>query len=155
MAQAVLSSVHHGGRIEYDVALARLETAAVQNCRLEDRRIAGQDTQLVRCANRHEIRPGMPVRCNFPVSLITQSVVDSYAGWVTINCRGAEFEVNNAFVLQASVRPGDSGGIIYQDDRAVGILFARSAMGWAWFNPLGESIDHLNSLNPDIQIEVF
>jgi hypothetical protein len=155
MAQAVLSSVHQGGRIDYDVALARLEPAAVQNCALEDRRITGSNAPLTRFQPRKDITPGMFVRCRFPVSLIAQSTVDSFAGWVTMECRGREFEVNNAFVLQAGVRPGDSGGIIYQGDRAIGILFARSSTGWAWFHPLGEAVAHLNSLNPSIQIEVF
>jgi hypothetical protein len=154
-ADAILSARQRGGCVAYDIALGRLLPEAGRYCLIEDRRITGESTVLTSFMPRSNIKPGLRVACRFPASGIDQAMVDSYAGWVSVNIHGRELEIGNAFLLRARVRPGDSGGIIFRETQAVGILFARSSEGWAWFHPLREAVDHLNSLDPEVQVKVF
>src|SRR5262249_6432464 len=99
---------------------------------------------------RNKIQPSLQVQCKFPVSLISNSVVGSYAGIVNVD----GYFVNNAYELLAPVRRGDSGGLIYRDDQAVGIVFAHSDSGMAWFHPLKDAFSFLQQISP-VKIACF
>ena len=64
------------------------------------------------------------------------------------------FLVHNLFGVNVSASKGDSGGLIYRDTQAVGIVVAASPAGWLWFQPLQSAISFLNTISP-VSIGVF
>jgi hypothetical protein len=54
------------------------------------------------------------------------------------------------------VREGDSGGLIYDGNTAIGIVFASSKSGgrWAWFHPLIEAFEYVRK-NVSMELKVF
>ena len=151
---AVLAKhVIHAGptrrRIEFDIGLAEVSAACAGRVRTA---VAGQP--LRGFFPRHAIQPTLPVECSLPVSQVPTAVVASYAGTVRVRLDGRPYDVGNAFLMRAAVQPGDSGGLVHRGDRALGIVFGRSSLGWAWFHSLDAAFEFLQGLSPD-PIECF
>lgn len=154
LGEAILSSVRHGHRVEYDVALIRIADAAVERCQLDYSRTTS-GVALRGFLPASDIDPHMEVECDFPVSGVRPAQVDGFAGTVLMTIGGRECAVRNAFLIRANVRKGDSGGLVYRDDRAVGILFGRSTGGWGWFHALEDGVAHLRASEPALAFRVF
>ena len=150
-ASVVKNATIQSDRLPYDIALARLGSRSLPQ---PDLAIDGDDN-LVGFLPRQQIKPPLPVRCKLPASLWESGVVRSFAGTVTVEWRGKRFFVGNAFLLDIKVQPGDSGGLIYKDRRAIGIVFAQSEEGWAWFHCLEEASAYLAELPPRLEIQIF
>lgn len=146
-------STHKNYRVKYDIALAKLDQAALPQVELQVVVGVPSPVTLTGFLERESIRPNLGVQCAFPVSLKHTGTVDSYAGTVQVQVQGTVYDIENAYLLRLRVKPGDSGGLIYKDTLCVGMLFASSDNGWAWFHPLEEAAIYLETssrikLNP-------
>ncbi len=155
-AAIVFSPVAAHKRIEYDIAIARINSACLP---LPDLKITGMN-ESIRCfMPKGRIVPSLPVSCVLPASNAETGVVCSYGGWVRIQYgKGTYYEVENAWMVKVDgrVREGDSGGLIYDGKAAVGILFAasKSGGGWAWFHPLVEAFEYIRQ-NVSMELKCF
>ena len=153
LAQTVACALASQGVVEYDIALARL----LQNCAPGGvLRVAGAapKMKLSNFLAAAAIQPGLEVACAFPVSRLARAVVASARLSLPINMNGQAFLVQNLFLLDQRVLRGDSGGLLYCDGVAVGILVAMSDDGLGLFQPLGEAVEFLQQLSP-ITIRCF
>jgi hypothetical protein len=145
-ATTVLNSVHEGGIVQWDVALARLEPACTPQPVL---RIEGSPGSLRRLRPQVEIVPGAWVECATARSGVFPARVASDARAFHLILDGTEYLVRNLLLMQAQPAPGDSGGLVHVDDEAVGILVgvagddAPGSQGWGLFQPLEGALDHL------------
>jgi hypothetical protein len=121
------------GTLEFDVAVASLEPA----CSQSDLAIEGIGATLAGFMARSEIVPGLNVDCALPVSLVSNANVGNYTGTVQVE----NLLVENAHLLGASVMRGDSGGLLYSDNHAVGMVFALATAGWAFFHPIEDAVE--------------
>jgi hypothetical protein len=154
IGKTVASSTRNGLFIDYDIALVRLEDGAASSCALGDRRTR-YGTTLTGFYPPDRIGPGTFVSCDFPVSNVRSTTVASHRGTVQMVLGSRVCTVRNAFTLRARVMRGDSGGLLFNGDRAVGILFGRSEKGFGWFHPLRDAVDYLAGLPGGQQFQVF
>jgi hypothetical protein len=152
--EVVAGTLREAALVRYDIAAIRLSERAQADCPLQDRRTR-LGTRLNGFYPPHEIRPGTFVSCDFPISNVPSASVESFPGSVRMRVGSRLCTIQNAFLLRAPVRKGDSGGLLFQGDRAVGILFGRSPRGWGWFHALRDAVEHLNATNPHIPFEIF
>jgi hypothetical protein len=144
-ARTVLAATAENGELSYDIALGRLESSLPAN---EDLRVETRPpTRLSRFLPREEITAPLLCNCAFPVSNVPTAAIVSFAGQVRVEYPIGELVVRDAFVLGASISGGDSGGLVFVDDAAVGIVFASSPDGFAWFHPLGPAFNFLAQLH--------
>jgi hypothetical protein len=129
----VYMSTPVAGRLEYDIAIANVR----HECSQSDLMIEGSSgPKLTGFLSRADITPGLNVDCALPVSLVSNAnVYGGIAGTVQVG----DLLVNNAFLLAASVMPGDSGGLLYSGGLAVGIVFALAEKGWSFFHPIEDA----------------
>jgi hypothetical protein len=159
-AEVVRSGTRCGNTIEYDVALAKLTTdavAAIGTPALERRegRVADSDTRLRRFLPAGEIRPPLGVDCRCAESGARSGRVRSFPGSVLVCIGGRDLWVRNACLIDVPVQAGDSGGLVYSGDSAVGIVFARSPQGLGWFHPLESAVAFLESIEPRFALRCF
>ena len=138
-ARPVAMAKVEAGTLEYDVALAKVLRPLADN---EDMVLDGTSIRLRSLLSRQDVRPPARYSCRFPVSHTSNGQVASSFGTVQVTYDSADCLVENAFVLQAPILPGDSGGLIYAGNSAVGIAFARSPDGWTWFHALGDALSY-------------
>lgn len=150
LANTVANSTEKAGVVDYDIALARLNSACEPQ---PDCEIIGESIPVSRFLNAEEIRPGQTVECVFPVSNISTANIASYRTDLPLILDHREYIVKNLFLIDRPPRPGDSGGLLYADNAAVGILVGLSD-GWGLFQPIGEAFAHLKKL-VDFEIECF
>jgi hypothetical protein len=116
---------------------------------LSQTRSEGSRTRLRRLRAPEAILPGARVECATARS-------GRFAAWVASDARSLRirldrvvYRVRNLFLLEAHPQPGDSGGLVFDGDEAVGILVAvagseaRGSAGWGLFQPLAGAIAHL------------
>jgi hypothetical protein len=154
-AAILFSPVPHR-RIEYDIAIAQINSACLP---LPDLKIAGTNGNLRSFMPKDQIIPSLPVSCVLPVSNAESGVVGSHGGWIKIEYgKGTYYEVENAWMVKVDgrVRDGDSGGLIYDGKAAVGIVFAasKSGRGWAWFHPLIDAFEYVRQ-NVSMDLKCF
>jgi len=134
------------GLLEFDIAIATLDA----RCSGSDLMVEGTDLKLTGFLDRSQISPGLNVDCALPVSLVSNANVYSYAGTVQVG----DIQVDNAFLLGATVMPGDSGGLLYNDSLAVGMVFALASRGWSFFHPIEDAITFANE-NGGLNLNIF
>jgi len=143
-------SVATRGVVEWDVALARLEARCTPQ---PERRVRGSRTPLRRLRAPGAIVPGERVECAAARSGRFTAWVASDARALRVRLDRIVYRVRNLFLLEARPRPGDSGGLVFAGDEAVGILVAVAGAdapgrsGWGLFQPLAGAIAHLEELN--------
>lgn len=154
-ATTVFSSVENHHLVEYDIAIARVNSACLP---LPDLKIMGTDVRIRSFMRRDQIIPSLPLSCMMPVSNAESGVVGSRGGWVRIAYKKRIYEVENAWMVKVDrrVREGDSGGLIYRGSTAIGVVFAasKSGGGWAWFHPLIDAFEYVRQ-NADMELKVF
>ncbi len=130
--------------VQYDMAIARINADCLP---IRDLEIIGTQAGIRSFMPKHQIFPSLSVSCMLPVSNAEQGTIRSYAGSVNSEYRKGIYEVQNAWMVKVNkrVRAGDSGGILYSDERAIGIIFAASDSedGWAWFHPFVDAFEYL------------
>jgi hypothetical protein len=155
-AAILFSPVQTHRRIEYDIAIAQVNSACLP---LPDLKIAGTKGSIRSFMPKDQIIPSLPVSCVLPVSNAESGVVGSHGGWVRIEYgKKIYYEVENAWMVKIDgrVREGDSGGLIHEGKAAVGILFAasKSGEGWAWFHPLVDAFEYVRE-NVSMELKCF
>ncbi|MEL7111231.1 MAG: hypothetical protein AAGL99_18405, partial [Pseudomonadota bacterium] len=61
---------------------------------------------------------------------------------------------HNLYACKGRVEPGDSGGIVYSGDQAVGMIVAKADDDWVFIHALSDAIAFLAAA-ASIDIEVF
>jgi hypothetical protein len=154
-ATTLFSAAQEGQVVKYDIAIAQVNSACLP---MRDLEIVGTNVGIRLFMPKNQIIPSLPVRCMLPVSNAEKGTVESYAGSVSIEYRKGTYEVENAWMVKVNkrVRVGDSGGIIYVDGAAIGIVFAASNLsdGWAWFHPFIEAFEYIRK-NVDVELKCF
>jgi hypothetical protein len=145
-AITLLNSIHSGGAVTWDIALARLEARCTPQPVLQ---VDGSRVPIERIRPRYEIVPGAPVECVAARSGAFAARIASDAREFTLFLDGVEYRVQNLFLIQARLQRGDSGGLVYDGSEAVGILVgiagedADQHQGWGLFQPLDGALEHL------------
>src|SRR5262245_52235958 len=145
-AITVANGVAERGEVDFDVALARLEPACTP---LPVRRVEGSRTRLRRLRPAAEILPGARVECAAARSGAFSGTVASDARALRVRLDGTAYLVRNLHLIQARLLPGDSGGLVFDGEEAIGILVALAGddapghVGWGLFQPLEGAIGHL------------
>jgi len=138
--------------LAYDLAIASLTAEAIDalqphlrelDCRVEGGR------RLSDFIAEASIRPGLHVECQLGTSGQLSGTVQSFGASFPIIFRGREYEVGHLYTMNGRVLPGDSGGLLYSEDLAVGVMVAQASnTAWAWFQPLEAALDYLNATDP-------
>jgi hypothetical protein len=142
-ATTIFSSTQHNWLVEYDIALAQINPECLP---LPDLKIVGTNISIRSFMKKDQILPPLPVNCMLPVSNARSGTVHSYGGSICVDYERGTYKVHNAWMveLDRSVQEGDSGGLLYSADTAVGIIFASSSKGLAWFHPLIDAFDYIS-----------
>jgi hypothetical protein len=94
----------------------------------------------------------MTLACAFPVSNIVSAKVTGFRVTLPIAVDQIVYQVENLFMIDRTPQPGDSGGLLYRDSDAVGILVA-VADNFGYFQPLGEAFEHITKrLGKTVQV---
>ena len=154
-ATTLFSAAQVGQVVKYDVAIAQVNSECLP---MRDLEIVGTNVSIRSFMPKNQIIPSLPVRCMLPVSNAEEGTVESHAGSVSIEYRKGTYEVQNAWMVKVDkrVRVGDSGGIIYSDGTAIGIVFAASDSGdgWAWFHPFIDAFEYIRK-NVNVKLKCF
>jgi len=145
-ATRVFASQHHDDEVDYDIAVARVN----QECPpIPDLEISGIGARIRAFMPTNEIHPPLAVTCALPVSNVKSAVVSSDRGSVSVEYEGEVYDVQNAWLMKADLQilEGDSGGLVYLGDVAIGVVFASSetSVGWAWFHPLVDAFEYMRA----------
>jgi hypothetical protein len=151
-ATTLKNSTHNNGTMEYDIAIARIDDVFPDD---HDRFVIQDNIQLDDFLPQDQLNPFLSVKCMLGVSGLLQGQIHSYAGAVKVSLHNRWYTLRNVFVIDRSVQHGDSGGIVYADTKAIGLIVARSPEGWAWFQPLEPAIKHLSETEPKFPLRVF
>ncbi len=154
-AETIFSSAQQDQQVEYDIAIAQIDSACLP---MRDLEIVETKVSIRSFMPKNKIVPSLPVSCALPVSNAKRGVVGSHAGSVTVEYRKGTYEVENAWMVKVDrrVREGDSGGIIYDGRTAIGVVFAASDSddGWAWFHPLIDAFEYVRK-NVNVYLKCF
>lgn len=154
-AATLFSATQHDEQVEFDIAIAQIDSACLP---MRDLEIIDRDVSIGSFMPNSQIVPSLRVNCALPVSDGKRGVVGSYAGSVSIEYRKGTYEVENAWMVKIDrrVREGDSGGLIYDGNTAIGIVFAASDSddGWAWFHPLIDAFGYVCK-NVNVELKCF
>jgi hypothetical protein len=154
-ATTIFSSAQHDQQVEYDIAIAQIDSACLP---MRDLEIVETNVSIRSFMPKSKIIPSLPVSCALPVSDAKRGVVGSHASSVNVEYRKSTYEVENAWMVKVDhrVREGDSGGIIYDGGAAIGIVFAASDSddGWAWFHPLVDAFEYVRK-NVNVELKCF
>jgi hypothetical protein len=143
-ATTIANSTHAAEAVEYDIALARILPECLPQPELQ---VAGSASILRRFLSSADIRPGMTLDCAFARSNTVSAIVASLRTSLPLELDGHTYQVHNLFLINQSPRPGDSGGLLYNGQDAVGILVGMSE-GWGLFQPFDEAFDFLKRISP-------
>jgi hypothetical protein len=149
-ARTIVSTTARGGEIEYDIALAKIDDSALP---LRELRIRDSDLVLDSFLPARSIQQGLGVNAVLR-NRSTHGTVDSLHCTAEVDYGGGTFLVHNLFGINVGADKGDSGGLIYSETRAVGMVVAASPEGWLWFQPIESAISALNRIAP-VSISVF
>lgn len=149
-ATTLVNATAERGSVAFDIALAQV---AQTQPALPDCEVLGAPAPLSGFLPSEEIRPGLQLDCAFPVSNILAARVVSSRVALPLVLDGRVYQVNNLFLIDRAPQRGDSGGLLYAERQAAGILVGLSD-GWGLIQPLGEAFAYLQSLSP-IPIQCF
>ncbi len=136
------SEIKGGGYIDYDIALAQFDDESMPQNELQ---VARSSITLGRFMPSEKIKEGMSFNSSFPVSKIKKVRVDSFCFTpIPIRYHRGEYQVKNLFKITPVPSEGDSGGLLYDNDKAVGILVGKSE-DCGVCHPLEEAFDYLLS----------
>jgi hypothetical protein len=143
-ATTLANSTARQGTVEYDIALARLNPGSGP---LPELHVANSPVILRRFMPASQLRPGLRLDCAFPVSNVAFATLASQRISLPLRLDGQSYQVNNLFLIDHTPRPGDSGGLLYMESEAAGILVGL-AENWGLFQPLDEAMAYLQQISP-------
>lgn len=149
-ARTLVNSTARGNEIAYDIALARIQERALP---LSELRIRDEVFSLKSFLSRRALQPGLGVSAVLR-NRSTRGAVDSLEVTANVAYGGENCLVHNLYGMNVAAGKGDSGGLIYRDTQAVGIVVAASPEGWVWFQPLQSAVSFLATISP-VNLAVF
>ena len=149
-ARTLVNSTARGNELAFDIALARIEERALP---LRELRIRGESFSLKSFLPRRLLQPGLGVSAALR-GRSTRGAIDSLEASASVIYGSQTRLVHNLFGVNVAARKGDSGGLIYRDTQAVGMVVAASPAGWLWFQPLQSAMAFLSDISP-VNLGVF
>ncbi|MDO8334801.1 MAG: hypothetical protein Q7T35_09055 [Nitrosomonas sp.] len=150
LASTIANSTLKNNRVEYDIAIAELTNKCSNKPELE---IEGYTTKIDRFFPSQEIKISMRLDCAFPVSNTLSAIVTGTRTSLPLPINGIERQFDNLFSINMRPVEGDSGGLLFQDSSAVGIIVAKYG-NEGFFQPLEEAFFYLKNQS-DIPISCF
>jgi hypothetical protein len=148
----------NGMEVDYDIALAKFDPKHSPKHELQ---VAGSSEILGDFLPSSKIQENLELSCAFPVSNSdTATVHDVLITPILVNLPGYRYFVKNLVHTVHNQKPlkGDSGGLFYKGDKAVGILVAVSGKN-GYFHPLDKGFAYLQDLlekkDPPRKIKCF
>ena len=159
-AQTLKNSLPDRTRLAYDIALARISAEArnelgPNGLAALDGLVSEDGARLTGFLDPGEIRPSLEIRCQSGVSGAADGHLSWGPGLVDVLLDGSWLQLDDVYMTDIASQPGDSGGIVFSQDEAVGLVFARSDAGMSWLQPLESAVQHLAGLDPAFQLDVF
>jgi len=149
-AVTVVNTTAAAGEMAYDVALARLEDAALP---VKELQVRDEPFSLDAFFPVQSIQQGLAVSAVLR-NYSTRGSVDSLDATAEVDYGAGTFLVHNLYGMNVAAQKGDSGGLVYAESRAVGLVVAASPQGWLWFQPLESAVSYLNAISP-VAFRVF
>jgi hypothetical protein len=149
-ARTIVNSTAASGEIAYDIALAEVQDGALP---LEELRIRDETFSLDSFLPAQSLQQGLGVSAVLR-NCSTRGGVDSLDATAEVSYGGETFLVHNLFGVNVAAQKGDSGGLVYRQTQAVGLVVAASPQGWLWFQLLQPAVSFLNDISP-VTIGVF
>lgn len=144
-AKTLISAIPHDGTMDYDIALGIVDDNALP---ATDCQIKGfPEIKIKQFVPRKDIVLPFKVNCILPTSNVKKATIRSFLSSVLVTFKNGDILIQNALLVEAPVKPGDSGGLLYVNEKAVGIVFARSDNGLAWCHLLDEAFNYINKLS--------
>jgi hypothetical protein len=138
-ARTLANTTAQAGEVDFDIALARVENAALP---VRELRVRDEPLALESFYSPGSIQQGLSVSAVLR-SHSTHGTVDSVHATAEVAYGRDAFQVHNLCGVAVEAAGGDSGGLIYREAQAVGIVVAASPEGWLWFQPLEPAIARL------------
>jgi hypothetical protein len=113
--------------------------------------VQGSRVRLHRLRPAAEVFPGTAVECATARSGVFPAVVASDARSLRVRLDARPYLVRNLYLIQARLFPGDSGGLVFDGDEAIGTLVATAGddapgrVGWGLFQPLEGALEDLTA----------
>lgn len=139
-------TVHSANKVVFDVAAG----IATSDSPIVDLTIAGSPLPLTGFGLDPDVAVGTALSFRVPIGDNTLTVASA----APANFKGVKllvdgtnvlFQVDNLIPARGQVAHGNSGALVYKDDRAVGILVAMANDDWAFFHPLKPALTHLSA----------
>lgn len=161
-AKVLKNSDHQGSIILFDIALAELTNEALErlgnDAYQNDCKIIERDLVLQGFMDRNQIRHGISVEWQSGISGYKQGQILTSGGgpgYTIIYFNNVPYKVHNLFLINKTSGGGDSGGIVFKDGLAVGIMVAKVKNG-TLFQPIQDALEYLNHrIYPYMDIKVF
>lgn len=136
--------------VEFDIAIARLNEMSDP---APEGRVDDSATLLVRFAEPDDLSPTTRLDCRFPESGERSLTVESSETAIEAirTPSGEAISVGNLYLCRGNPIPGDSGAVVFREDRLVGFVVARAANGWALIHHFGDALEWIsNQLGLDL-----
>lgn len=141
-----------GGVLEYDIGLVEVRHP---DSAFDYLSISGRPAPIAGLARPGAIELDDEYECVFAASGDTRARVESLQTTLKgVAVGGASISIGNLIAAKGRAQPGDSGGLLFSGDTAVGILVAQADGDWLFFHPLTDALTHLKA-DLDIDFEIF
>ncbi len=151
-AHVVASTLANNGQLEYDVAIGEVFSAS----EFFDLGLANSSVTLTQFGTDSDQERDSTLEFRSSVSADrTADITSSTTSIRRIQTpEGNHVTVHNLIACKGKAVRGDSGGIAFVEDRAVGMLVARADDDWVFIHPLRDALEHL-AAEHDLSIECF
>lgn len=149
-----------GPVMPYDIALAKVTDKALDelghaNLPQLDAAVAGTTKGVKRILPSDQIELHDEVQGAVASGIPKSGEVSALGTNIKLKYDGKAVSVSDLYTVRFDVARGDSGGLIYRNESAIGIIIARSREGWTWFHPLDNALVFLDSLDPSVALKIF
>lgn len=144
-AHVLANTVAKGGHVEFDIGIGEIKSATG----FTDLGVGNEMVRFAGFARPDDLARDNVVDCLSQISAAgTAMVVSELASFRQVKTPlGSHVTIHNLIACRGVAELGDSGGIVYLGDRAVGMIVARADDDWMFIHPLQEAISHLGSIS--------
>ena len=152
-ASVVKNATAVNSRLPYDIAIARLDKSALPQPDL--RKKSGGVISNVFPPT--QITQSLQLWCEFPASNVLSGSVISSRISLDVDFPGRRVTFEKLFAFHSQAKQGDSGGLLYRGNSAVGVFVAVSERDpdIGFFQPLQEALEYLKKLSPQFPMTLF
>lgn len=142
MAEVAASAVATDDHLEFDIAIADITAGSDP---FDPLRVEGSAVPLAAFLPGSDWTIGDSFPVVFPHSGSTSITLESTeTAFRDIRVGGTRtISIGNLHACKGKAISGDSGGIVYRDDRAVGILVARADDDWVFIHAIEDAVQYL------------